>query len=99
MKRSTTYREMWCNDCKEIVSALVYYDSSTGYRWTECPNDEVHDLDEVSICTCGEPKGKTKEMCPSCLEGVREAWNQFIDHLPVGMDTTDAVNYVVDNWL
>ena len=81
--------EMWCEDCAEVVEAVVFGGDVT------CPVNQWHEVTEVKKCECGAPKGNG-ELCPDCSEFITRKWNELlqaaVDTLHIGR--TAAAEFV-----
>lgn len=73
--------EMWCEDCQEVVEAIVFGGDIT------CPENQWHEVTEVRKCECGAPKGNG-ELCPDCSGYIRQKWDALLqditDNLHIG---------------
>lgn len=91
--------EQWCFECKQVVTCTPVMDMDTGYVEVLCPICGEEECDDVITCTCGEPMGKGDDYCPSCMDDLKDALDRFSNMLPIGMETSKAIEYITDNWI
>lgn len=94
--------KMWCDDCGQVVDAIIDIDPDTGAKEPYCPNNKTHDLESVHECRtegCDSLIPQGVHFCKWCMEDLKLAAKKFVDALPQGMDISDALQEAIDNGL
>ena len=100
MTRGRVPVKQWCNNCKEVVEVTPVEDMDTGYIYYECPECGEEDCEDIGRCKCGEPMGECDELCPGCIESVKDAIARFDKMLPMGTTAYEAFTFAYEsNWI